>query len=72
MQLIARALVNDPEAVVVNEIAGERSSVVELEVAAADLGKVIGRQGRTVRSLRTIVAAAGTKMRKKIVLEIVE
>ena len=72
MQLIARALVNDPEAVVVNEIAGERSSVVELKVAAADLGKVIGRQGRTVRSLRTIVAAAGTKMRKKFVLEIVE
>jgi predicted RNA-binding protein YlqC (UPF0109 family) len=69
---IARALVNEPAAVVVTEVAGENSSVVELRVAPGDLGKVIGRQGRTARSLRTIVAAAGMKLRKRIVLEIVE
>jgi uncharacterized protein len=72
VELIARALVNEPAAVVVNEIAGPNSSVVELKVAPGDLGKVIGRQGRTARSMRTIVAAAGMKLRKRIVLEIVE
>ena len=72
VELIAKALVNEPDAVVVNEIPGERSSVVELKVAAGDLGKVIGRQGRTARSLRTIVSAAGMKVRKRIELEIVE
>jgi uncharacterized protein len=70
--LIAKALVNEPDAVVVREGAGEGSSVIELRVAAGDLGKVIGRQGRTARSLRTIVAAAGAKIRKRVVLEIVE
>ena len=72
VELIAKALVNDPTAVVVNEKGGENGSVLELKVAPGDLGKVIGRQGRTARSLRTIVAAAGTKFRKRIVLEIVE
>ena len=72
VELIARALVNEPAEVVVNEIAGPNSSVVELKVAPGDLGKVIGRQGRTARSMRTIVAAAGMKLRKRIVLEIVE
>lgn len=72
VEFIAKALVNEPGAVSVKELAGENSSVVELKVAAADLGKVIGRQGRTARSLRTIVAAAGAKIRKRIVLEIVE
>jgi predicted RNA-binding protein YlqC (UPF0109 family) len=72
VELIARALVNEPAAVVVSEIAGDGSSVVELRVAPEDLGKVIGRQGRTARSLRTIVAAAGAKVRKRVVLEIVE
>lgn len=72
VELIARALVNEPSAVVVREIAGQGEMKVELKVAPDDLGKVIGRQGRTARSLRTIVAAAGTKLRKRIVLEIVE
>jgi len=72
VELIARALVNEPAAVVVTEIAGPNSAVVELKVAPGDLGKVIGRQGRTARSMRTIVAAAGMKLRKRIVLEIVE
>ena len=72
VELIAKALVNEPDAVVVNEVRGENGSVLELKVAPGDLGKVIGRQGRTARSLRTIIAAAGTKFRKRVVLEIVE
>lgn len=72
VEFIAKALVNEPAAVEVKEIRGEKGSVVELKVAPGDLGKVIGRQGRTARSLRTIVAAAGQKARKRVVLEIVE
>jgi predicted RNA-binding protein YlqC (UPF0109 family) len=72
VELIAKALVNEPAAVVVNEVADDNQSVLELKVAPEDLGKVIGRQGRTARSLRTIVSAAGMKARKRIVLEIVE
>jgi len=72
VELIATALVNEPGAVVVNEHGDERDLVIELKVAPGDLGKVIGKQGRTARSLRTIVAAAGLKVRKRIVLEIVE
>jgi len=72
VELIAKALVNEPAAVVVNETGDENGSVLELKVAPGDLGKVIGKQGRTARSLRTIVAAAGMKSRKRIVLEIVE
>ena len=72
VEFIAKALVNEPGAVVVNEVRGENGSVLELKVAPGDLGKVIGRQGRTARSLRTIIAAAGTKFRKRVVLEIVE
>ena len=72
VELIAKALVNEPAAVVVNEVAADNQSVLELKVAPGDLGKVIGRQGRTARSLRTIVSAAGMKARKRIVLEIVE
>jgi len=72
VEFIAKALVNEPGAVEVSEIRGEKGSVLELKVAPGDLGKVIGRQGRTARSLRTIVAAAGQKSRKRVVLEIVE
>jgi hypothetical protein len=72
VEFIAKALVNEPGAVVVNEIRGDKGSVLELKVAPGDLGKVIGRQGRTARSLRTIVAAAGTKFRRRVMLEIVE
>jgi predicted RNA-binding protein YlqC (UPF0109 family) len=72
VELIAKALVNEPGAVVVNEVADENELVLELKVAPGDLGKVIGRQGRTARSLRTVVAAAGMKVRKRVVLEIVE
>lgn len=72
LELIARALVDQPEEVVVAEIEGEQTTVLELRVAQGDLGKVIGKQGRTARSIRTILAAAGMKLRKRVVLEILE
>ena len=69
---IAKALVDHPEAVEVSEVEGEQTSVIELKVAKEDLGKVIGKQGRTARSMRTILSAASTKVRKRSVLEIIE
>lgn len=69
---IAKALVDKPEEVHVNEIDGEQTSVIELKVAKEDLGKVIGKQGRTARAIRTILGAASTKLRKRSVLEIIE
>ncbi len=72
LELIAKALVDQPEEVVVTEIEGEQTTVLELKVSPEDLGKVIGKQGRTARSIRTILAAAGMKLRKRIVLEILE
>jgi len=72
VEYIARALVDNPEAVKVNEVEGEQTSVIELKVSKEDLGKVIGRQGRTARAMRTILNAASTKIRKRAVLEILE
>ena len=69
---IAKALVDHPEAVEVSEVEGEQTSVIELKVAKDDLGKVIGKQGRTARSIRTILSAASTKIRKRAALEILE
>jgi predicted RNA-binding protein YlqC (UPF0109 family) len=69
---IAKALVDKPEAVEVKEVEGEQTSVIELKVAKEDLGKVIGKQGRTARAMRTILSAASTKIRKRAVLEIIE
>jgi len=69
---IAKALVDHPEAVEVSEVEGEQTSVIELKVAKEDLGKVIGKQGRTARAMRTILSAASTKVRKRSVLEIIE
>jgi len=69
---IAKALVDKPEEVAVNEIEGEQTSVIELKVAKEDLGKVIGKQGRTARAMRTILSAASTKINKRSVLEIIE
>lgn len=69
---IAKALVDRPEEVVVTEIEGEQTSVIELKVAKEDLGKVIGKQGRTARAMRTILSAASTKINKRSVLEIIE
>lgn len=72
VEYIAKALVDEPEAVSVQEVEGERVTVLELRVAQSDLGKVIGKQGRTARALRTILNANATKLRKRAVLEIVE
>jgi predicted RNA-binding protein YlqC (UPF0109 family) len=69
---IAKALVDRPEEVAVTEIEGEQTSVIELKVAKEDLGKVIGKQGRTARAMRTILSAASTKIKKRSVLEIIE
>ena len=69
---IAKALVDIPEEVVVSEVAGEQVTVLELRVAASDLGKVIGKQGRTARSIRTILGAAGMKLNRRFTLEILE
>jgi predicted RNA-binding protein YlqC (UPF0109 family) len=69
---IAKALVDKPEEVSVTEIEGEQTSVIELKVAKEDLGKVIGKQGRTARAMRTILSAASTKINKRSVLEIIE
>jgi predicted RNA-binding protein YlqC (UPF0109 family) len=69
---IAKALVDRPEEVSVAEVDGERTTVFELRVATSDLGKVIGKQGKTARAMRTILSAAGTKLGKRCVLEILE
>ena len=72
VEFMAKSLVDQPEDVEVNEVVGEQTTVVELKVAKNDLGKVIGKQGRTARSMRTILNAASTKLNKRSVLEIVE
>lgn len=69
---IAKSLVDKPESVNIVEVEGEKTTVFELRVASEDLGKIIGKQGRTARSIRTILSAAGTKIKKRAVLEIVE
>lgn len=72
VELMAKALVDFPEQVEVKEVLGDQTTVVELKVAKEDLGKVIGKQGRTARSMRTILNAASTKLKKRSVLEILE
>ena len=72
IKCIAEALVDKPDQVEVTEVEGERTSVLELKVAKEDLGKIIGKQGRTARALRTILAAASAKINKRVVLEIME
>ncbi|MEN8264393.1 MAG: KH domain-containing protein [Nitrospirota bacterium] len=69
---IAKALVDKPEEVSVEEIEGEKTVVFELRVTQSDIGKVIGKQGKTARAIRTILSAAGTKLGKRCVLEILE
>ena len=72
IKYIAEALVDYPEQVSVNEVVGSQTSVLELKVAKEDLGKIIGKQGRTARAMRTILSAASAKIRKRTVLEIIE
>jgi len=69
---IAKALVDYPDQVSVEEVEGNQTSVLELKVAKEDLGKVIGKQGRTARAMRTILSAASAKIKKRTVLEIIE
>jgi predicted RNA-binding protein YlqC (UPF0109 family) len=72
LELIAKALVDNPGEVSVSEVGGEQTTILELRVAQEDLGKVIGKQGRTARAIRTILSAAGMKLRKRFHLEIIE
>ena len=72
VESIAKALVDHPEQVLVNAVEGEQVTVLELRVAPDDLGKVIGRQGRTAKSNRTLLGAAGMKLKKRYTLEILE
>jgi len=72
IKYIAQALVDNPDRVEVSEIQGEQTSVIELRVAKEDLGKVIGKQGKTAKAMRTILSAASAKVHKRTVLEIIE
>lgn len=72
IEFVSKSLVDIPEEVEVNEVEGEQTTVIELKVAKSDLGKVIGKKGRTAYALRTILNAASTKLRKRSVLEIIE
>ncbi len=72
VQYLAKSLVNNPDAVEVKETEGDTASVLELKVAKEDLGRIIGKQGRTAKSIRTILNAAASRTNRKVVLEIVE
>lgn len=71
VEVIAKALVQDPKQVVVNETAHENMTVYELHVASEDMGKVIGKQGRIAKAMRTVVKAAATRENKKVTVEII-
>ena len=72
IEMLAKALVDKPDEVEVIQVEGEQTTVIELKVAKEDLGKVIGKQGRTARAMRTLLSAASAKVRKHCVLEIIE
>jgi hypothetical protein len=72
IKYIAQALVDNPEQVKVEEVEGRQTSVLELKVAKEDMGKVIGKKGRTAQAIRTILSAASAKVKKRTVLEILE
>ena len=71
LEVIAKALVDDPDLVSVNEIVGEQSIILELKVSPEDMGKVIGKQGRIAKAIRTVVKAAAVKENKRVVVEII-
>lgn len=71
LEYIARSLVDNPDAVVINEIEGQQSVILELKVAPEDMGKVIGKQGRIAKAIRTVVKAYATKENKRVVVEII-
>jgi predicted RNA-binding protein YlqC (UPF0109 family) len=72
VEMIAKALVDNPDQVQVTILDGEQSSIIELKVAPDDIGKVIGKQGRNAQAIRTILGAAGMKMKKRLTMEIIE
>ena len=72
IEYIAKALVDNPDEVKVKEIEGDLTSIIELSVAKEDMGKIIGKQGRTARAMRTILSAASAKTHRRIALEIIE
>jgi len=72
VELIAKALVDNPDKVKVSQLDGEQSSIIELKVAQEDLGKVIGKQGRNAQAIRIILGAAGMKLKKRVNLELIE
>ncbi len=72
IEYIAKSLVDQPDAVKVTEVTGERTSVIELSVAEEDMGKIIGKQGKTVSAIRTILNAASMKLKKRTILEIID
>ena len=72
VELIAKSLVDNPDKVKVSQLDGQQSSIIELEVAPEDMGKVIGKQGRNAQAIRLILGAAGMKLKKRVDLEIVE
>ena len=72
VEMIAKALVDNPDQVKVSELDGEQSSIIELRVAPEDVGKVIGKQGRNAQAIRTILGAAGMKIKKRLSMEIIE
>lgn len=72
VEIIAKSLVDHPDQVVVNEVEGDRSIVLELKVAPDDMGKVIGKQGRIAKAIRSVVKAAATRENKKVVVEILQ
>ncbi|NMB96894.1 MAG: KH domain-containing protein [Clostridiaceae bacterium] len=72
LEIIVKSLVDNPEDVVINEIEGEKSLILELKVAADDMGKVIGKQGRIAKAIRTVMKAAAVKEDKRVVVEIIQ
>ena len=72
LEIIAKALVDNPEEVVVSEVDGEQSIILELKVAQNDMGKVIGKQGRIAKAIRTVVKAAASRENKRVVVEILQ
>lgn len=71
VEIIAKSLVDNPDMVTVNEVAGQQSTILELKVAPEDMGKVIGKQGRIAKAIRTVVKAAAIKENKRVVVEII-
>ena len=72
VESIAKSLVDNPDKVQVSQLEGEQSSIIELKVAPEDVGKIIGKQGRNVQAIRIILSAAGMKLKKRFILELIE